>query len=115
MTERRSSSARALEDTLVEVWHPRLLKMEYEQDAPGNKISGRPDSNLYAGVNKLVVKSLTRDKKENKTERGQTPGCKKALLQEEGQSSHSLHTSLLQFKKHTEGQIKAISLRRGRP
>ena len=60
--ERRSASARAMEDSLLEVWHPRLLEMEYKQMPPIIRYITDQALDRLQRTNKLVAK-LTDEKK----------------------------------------------------
>jgi CRP-like cAMP-binding protein len=68
--ERRSASARATEDSLLEVWHPRLLEMEYKEMPPVIRYLADQALNRLLRMNKLVVK-LT-DQRNKKIEQQKT-------------------------------------------
>ncbi len=61
--ERRSASARAMADSLLEVWHPKLLQIEYERMPPIIKYIANQALNRLIRMNNLVVK-LTDEKNE---------------------------------------------------
>ncbi len=61
--ERRSASARAMEDSLLEVWHPGLLKQEYEQMPPVIKYIADQTLKRLNGMNRLVVKLTDQQRK----------------------------------------------------
>ena len=64
--EQRSASARAVEDCLLEAWHPRLLKMEYGKMPPIIKYLADQTLKRLIRINKLVVMLA-----EQKTNKGQ--------------------------------------------
>ena len=62
-SERRSASARALEDSELEVWHPDMLSKEYDQMPPILKHLADQALNRFIRMNKLLVQ-LTAKKRQ---------------------------------------------------
>jgi CRP-like cAMP-binding protein len=111
MMERRSSSARALEDTLVEVWHPKLLKMEYEQMPPVIKYLADQTLTHIGRMNKLVVKLTDQKIKKREQQREADPWASKRRYYRKRVNLPFLCTPLYSSSKSTlKGMIKDISL-----
>ncbi|MGD9161434.1 MAG: cyclic nucleotide-binding domain-containing protein [Desulfobacteraceae bacterium] len=71
--EHRIASARAAEDTLLELWHPRLLKMEYAKMPPIIRFLADQTLRRLVRINKLVVKLTDLKKKKSKEEKAGEP------------------------------------------
>ncbi|MBN1907505.1 MAG: PilZ domain-containing protein [Deltaproteobacteria bacterium] len=111
MMERRSSSARALEDTLVEVWHPRLLRMEYEQMPPVIRYLADQTLTHIGRMNKLVVKLTDQKIKQREHQREVDPWAAKRRYYRKRVNLPFLCTPLYSSSKSTmKGLIKDISL-----
>lgn len=62
----RSASARALEDSVLEVWHPSTLSEEYDQMPPMIKYIADQISSRLLRMNRLFVQLKTREQKKRK-------------------------------------------------
>lgn len=71
--ERRSASARAIDDTLLEAWHPSLLKIEYDRMPPVIKYLADQTLNRLLRTNKLVVKMTEQKRKTDKIQKSGEP------------------------------------------
>jgi hypothetical protein len=111
MMERRSASARALEDTLVEVWHPRLLKLEYEQMPPVIKYLADQTLTHIGRMNKLVVKLTDQRIKKREQQKEVDPWAVKRRYYRKRVNLPFICTPLYSSSKSTmKGLIKDISL-----
>ena len=71
--EHRAASARAAEDSLLEVWHPKLLKMEYTQMPQIIRFLADQTLRRLVRINKLVVKLTDQKKKKSEEEKAGEP------------------------------------------
>ncbi len=71
--ERRAASARAIDETLLEVWHPNLLRIEYEQMPPIIKYLADQNINRLIRTNKLVAKLTDQKRKIEKIQKQGEP------------------------------------------
>jgi hypothetical protein len=111
MMERRSASARALEDTLVEVWHPKLLKLEYEQMPPVIKYLADQTLTHIGRMNKLVVKLTDQRIKKREHQKEADPWAAKRRYYRKRVNLPFICTPLYSSSKSTmKGLIKDISL-----
>jgi hypothetical protein len=111
MMERRSASARALEDTLVEVWHPKLLKLEYEQMPPVIRYLADQTLTHIGRMNKLVVKLTDQKIKKREHQKEVDPWAAKRRYYRKRINLPFLCTPLYSSSKSTlKGMIKDISL-----
>jgi hypothetical protein len=111
MMERRSASARALEDTLVEVWHPKLLKLEYEQMPPVIKYLADQTLTHIGRMNKLVVKLTDQRVKKREHKKEVDPWAAKRRYYRKRVNLPFICTPLYSSSKSTmKGLIKDISL-----
>jgi hypothetical protein len=111
MIERRSASARALEDTLVEVWHPKLLKLEYEQMPPVIKYLADQTLTHIGRMNKLVVKLTDQRVKKREHQKEVDPWAAKRRYYRKRVNLPFICTPLYSSSKSTmKGLIKDISL-----
>lgn len=111
MMERRSASARALEDTLVEVWHPKLLKLEYDQMPPIIKYMADQTLTHISRMNKIVVKLTDQKVKKREHQKEVDPWAAKRRYYRKRVNLPFLCTPLYSSSKSTmKGQIKDISL-----
>jgi len=62
----RSASARAVEDTVLEVWHPSTLSKEYDQMPPMIKYIADQISSRLIRMNRLIVQLKTQEHKKRK-------------------------------------------------
>lgn len=62
----RSASARALEDSVLEVWHPSTLSKEYDQMPPMIKYIADQISSRLIRMNRLIVQLKTQEQKKRK-------------------------------------------------
>jgi hypothetical protein len=111
MMERRSASARALEDTLVEVWHPKLLKLEYEEMPPVIRYLADQTLTHIGRMNKLVVKLTDQKIKKREHQKEVDPWAAKRRYYRKRVNLPFLCTPLYSSSKSTlKGMIKDISL-----
>ena len=64
--EIRSASVRAIENTVLEVWHPSILSKEYEEIPPMLKYVVDQISARLLRMNKLIVHLMTQEQKRQK-------------------------------------------------
>lgn len=108
--ERRSASARAIKDSILEVWHPKLLRMEYEQMPPIIKYLSDQALNRLIRMNKLVVK-LTDDKnKRAKNQEIKDPWAAKRRYYRKLVKIDFNCRTIRPTAKNISGKIKDISL-----
>jgi hypothetical protein len=62
--DRRSASARALEDSEIEIWHPNMLSKEYEQMPPVIKYIANQALNRLVRMNKMMVQLTAKKQKQ---------------------------------------------------
>ena len=109
--ERRSASARAIEDCLLEVWHPRLLEMEYEQMPPIIKYLADQALNRLIRMNKLVVKLTDQKKKRMKDQKSDDPWiAKRRYYRKVVNILFDFLPAKSKTQKKSSGKIKDISL-----
>lgn len=110
-TELRSASARAAEDSILEVWHPRMLKMEYEQMPPILKYLADQTLKRLIRINKLVV-MLTDQKTKRKEAKkaGEPKDSKRRYFRKKVSLSFSCSPLYSGAKGRLKGNIKDISL-----
>ena len=73
INERRPASARAVDDSLLEVWHPDLLRIEYEQMPSMIKYLADQTLSRLQRTNKLVVQMTEKRRKELESKKGKEP------------------------------------------
>jgi len=71
--ERRSASARVIEDSLLEIWHPRLLEIEYKEMPPVIKYLADQALNRLLKMNKLVVNLTDQKNKRLENQKNKDP------------------------------------------
>ena len=109
--ERRSASARAIKDTLLEVWHPKLLEMEYEQMPPIIKYMVDQTLDRLVRMNKRVVKFTDKKKKRIKDQEWKDPwAAKRRYYRKLVNIPFYFHPAHSTTKEKTSGEIKDISL-----
>ncbi|MBW1721869.1 MAG: cyclic nucleotide-binding domain-containing protein [Deltaproteobacteria bacterium] len=62
--ERRTATARALEETVLEVWHPNLIAREYEEMPPVLKLIADQTLSRLKRMNRLVPHLISKRRKE---------------------------------------------------
>ena len=109
--EQRSASARAVEDSLLEVWHPKLLKMEYEQMPPIVKYLADQTLKRLVRINKLVVMLAEQKTKKGKANKVGEPMDSKRRYFRKKVSLPFVCTPLYSgVKGRLEGVVKDISM-----
>ncbi len=109
--EHRSASARAAEDSLLEAWHPGLLKIEYGQMPPVIKYLADQTLKRLIRINKLVV-MLTDQKTKNLKGRkaGEPPKSKRRYFRKKVSLSFICSPLFSGPKGKLAGTIKDISV-----
>lgn len=109
--ERRSASARAAEDSLLEVWHPRLLEMEYKQMPPIIKYLADQVQNRLIRMNKLVVKLTNQKNKRIKGQKINDPwAAKRRYYRKLVNTRFDFRPAHSKTQNKSSGVIKDISL-----
>jgi hypothetical protein len=109
--EQRTASARAVEDCLLEVWHPRLLKKEYEKMPPIIKYLADQALKRLIRINKLVV--MLAEQKTNKDQAkkvGEPKGSKRRYFRKKVSLPFICSPLYSGIKGKLEGSIKDISM-----
>lgn len=109
--EYRSASARAVEDTILEVWHPKQLKMEYDQMPPIIKYLADQTLKRLVRINKLVV-LLTdlKTKKNHAKKAGEPKDSKRRYFRKKVSLSFNCSPLYSGIKGRLSGNIEDISL-----
>ncbi len=109
--ERRSASARAIDDTILEVWHPDLLKIEYERLPPIIKYLADQALNRLQRTNKLVVKLTDKKRKLEKTNKeGEPRESRRRYYRKKVDISFTCRTLNPNSNFRVTGEIRNISL-----
>ena len=109
-TERRTASARAVEDSEIEIWHPNMLAKEYEQMPASIKYIADQTLNRLARMNQILTQlTIKRNQRKNcieQKENGENRGYyrKKVLLPFSGQLMNESSSKII------AGNILDISL-----
>ena len=113
-TEVRSASARALEDSEIEVTHPTELLKEYEASAPMLKLMARTALNRLMRMNRLIDQLIVNEKE--KLENGKSglsfwKSSRRFYRKEvELACKYALKTPLKGFDGKLQGTIKNVSM-----
>jgi len=109
--EHRSASARAAEDSLLEVWHPKLLKMDYDRMSPILKYLADQTLRRLVRINKLVVQLTDQKKKKSKGQQeGEPRGSKRRYFRRKVSLPFEGFPARSDSKFKLDGNIKDISL-----
>ncbi len=109
--EQRAASARAAEDSLLEVWHPRMLKMEYEQMPPIIRFLADQTLKRLARINKLVVKLADQKRKKLQSPKiGEPRESKRRYFRKKVSLPFNCTSLYSGAKAKLAGTIKDISL-----
>ena len=109
--EHRSASVRAAEDCLLETWHPRLLKMEYEQMPPVIKYLADQALKRLVRINKLVVMLTEQKTKRNQGKKSGEPfNSKRRYFRKKVSLPFNCSPRYSGAKRKLGGTIKDISL-----
>ena len=107
----RSASARALEDSVLEVWHPSTLSKEYEQMPPMIKYITDQISSRLIRMNRLVVQLKTQEQKKRKAiEKGDPLTSQRRYYRKEVYLDCHYRPVGLSSKVSLDGRIRDISL-----
>ena len=111
LIENRSASARAAEDTILEVWHPRLLKMEYEKMPPVIKYLADQTLKRLVRINKLVVQLTDqKNKKQKEKKKGEPRDSKRRYFRRKVSLPFIFSPLYSGSKGKLRGTVKDISL-----
>jgi CRP-like cAMP-binding protein len=110
-SERRSASARALEDSELEVWHPEMLAKEYEQMAPILKYLADQAMNRLTRMNKLIIQLTAKKRQQQEKLKQRDPwAAQRRYYRKEVNLEFVLRSVGSDRKSRLNGEIKDISL-----
>ncbi len=107
---RRSASARALEDSELEVWHPEMLSKKYEQMAPILKYLADQAMNRLTRMNKLIIQLTAKKQQQEKLKQRDPWAAERRYYRKEVNLQSVLRSVGSDRKSRLNGVIKDISL-----
>ena len=106
----RSASARALEDSILEVWHPSTLSKEYNEMPPMIKYIADQISSRLIRMNRLAVQLKAQEqKKQNATEKSDPLTSPRRYYRKDVDLDCHYRPVGLSSKVRLDGRIKDIS------
>jgi hypothetical protein len=109
--ERRSASARAITDSLLEIWHPKMLDMEYKQMPTIIKYLADQTLDRLIRMNKLIVKYIEKKNKRIKDQEHKDPwAAKRRYYRKLVNIPFDFRPANATAKEKTSGEMKDISL-----
>jgi len=109
--ESRSASARALEETILEAWHPSMLSREYQNMPPMLKYVTDQLLTRLLRMNHLLVQLTTKELKKRKAiERGETLNSQRRYYRKTVDLECHYRPRDLSPKLRLPGRIKDLSL-----
>lgn len=107
----RSASARAVEDSVLEVWHPSTLSKEYDQMPPVIKYIADQISSRLIRMNRLIVQLKTQEQKRLKAmEKSDPLTSQRRYYRKDVDLDCHYRPVGLSPKVRLDGQIRNISL-----
>ena len=109
--ETRSASARALEDSVLEVWHPSTLSKEYDQMPPMIKHTADQILSRLLRMNRLIVQLATREQQKRKAiEKSDPLASQRRYYRKEVDLDCHYRPVGLSSKVRLDGRIRDIAL-----